>query len=77
MVADEDRKSRVERFSEEVTTRQQIRSSGQLSFCVVMKNAWSPRHLRVPFDIEGESATVEADKPEHFAVYYDKDSGRT
>jgi hypothetical protein len=75
IVTDENGKSRVERFSEEVASTQPIRSGWQLSFCVVMRNISTSRYLRVPFEIVGDLATVEADKPEHFAVYYDKDSG--
>ena len=71
IVADENGKSRVvERFEQEVSTAQPIKSEGQLSLCVVARDISSSRYIKVPFKIDGESDTVQAAAPEHFALFY-------
>lgn len=70
IVADDNGRSRVlELFAQEVSTTQIIKSNGHLTLCLVAGDISPSRYIRIPFTIEGESTTVEADKPEHFAIF--------
>lgn len=68
-------KQTVTLVSEEVSTSQMVKPSGQLSVCIDNATLSPDSYLRIPFKLEDESDTIQAAAPQHFAVFYADPTG--
>jgi hypothetical protein len=77
VVATDSRMPRVlEQVEEDVSTSQEIESGKQVSFCIPTATFAAGKYVRVPFRIVGETDTVEASAPEHFAVFHAQEGNK-
>jgi len=60
----------MEQVAAEVSTTQMIKPRGRLGICVAKAHISPPKHIRIPFKIEGETDTTDSAAPEHFALFY-------